>query len=33
MTDAVGEPGEKVEDRVGVGGEDIRDVGAVEDVF
>lgn len=33
MTDAVGEPGKKVEDRMGVGRENIRNVGAVEDVL
>jgi hypothetical protein len=31
--DAVGEPGEDVEDDVLVGGEDVGEVGAVEDVF
>lgn len=33
MADAVGEPGKQVEDGVSVGGEDVGQVGAIQDVL
>lgn len=33
MTDAIWKPSQQIQDRVGVGGEDVGEVGAVKDVF